>query len=436
MRINVFNPKEQKKMQVGTYKKQGDYTAITSICIIVIAVIIGFIVFKSVRNGKCLSIEEQVMTEAMAYIEKNNLLPSYEGDSITINIDEIDTLSVVLEGNICSGTVTITLAEGRYIKTFDIQNCSYCTTKNRYNWSSKKEKYPKNKSLVSVEMVFNYYDVTYNYTPWTDWFSSDLIDAVPSEYDINMPLNSKKWPTISDAGELITYETEKKTFYSYRDKKWKFYKYLNNDYSDFSSTRPDGYTYKDERTKIETEPTEWSTNYPEEFDYRKISSTRGYRWYYETKDGVKIYYKDGIYIPEVEEELQDLYTEKEKDSVKMYRYVDSLWRWYNGTARNYSGFMAEATTSYPYKDEEIVDYTSWSRWSEVSNVNSSNQTYREQKTDTHQRYRAYYLMHSNEKLNNYLNLADFENITGRTLEDMQNDDSIKVLIKYEYRYGK
>ena len=41
----------------------------------------------------------------------------------------------------------------------------------------------------------------------------------------------------------------------------------------------------------------------------------------------------------------------------MYRYVDSLWRWYNGTARGYSGFMTQASNSYPYKDEEIVSYT-------------------------------------------------------------------------------
>ena len=436
MRINVFNPKEQKKVKVGTYKKQGDYTLIISISIIAIVVIIGIIVFNSMRNGKCLSMEKKVMKEAMNYVESNGLLPSYEGDSITINIDEIDSLNLVFEGNLCTGTVTITKAEGRYIKTFDIQNCNYCTTKDRYSWSSKTNKYPKNKSLVSVEMVFNYYDVTYNYTPWTDWFSSDLIDVVPSEYDINMPLNTKKWPTIPNSGELITYETERKTFYSYRDKKWKFYKNINNNYSDFSSTRPDGYTYKDTKTEIETEPTEWSTNYPEEYDYRDISSTRGYRWYYETKDGIKIYYKDGIYVPEVEEELKDLYTEREKDNVKMYRYVDSLWRWYNGSQRNYSGFMTQATSNYPYKDEEIYNYSSWSRWNDVSNLNSNNQSYREQKTDTHQRYRAYYMMHSNEKLNNYLNITDFEHITGRTLEDMQNDSSVKVLIKYEYRYGK
>lgn len=436
MRINIFNPKEQKKVKTGNYKKQGDYTVIVGISVIAIGIIIGLIVFNSVRNGNCLSMEEKVKKEAMNYIESNDLLPKYEGDSVTISIDEIDSLNLVFQGNICTGTVTITKADNRYIKTFDIQNCDYCTTNNRYSWSKKTEKYPKGKSLISVEMVYNYYDVTYNYTPWTDWFENELIDGIPTD-DINMPLDKEEWPEIPKVGELIKYETEAKTFYSYRDQKWKFYKRINNNYSDFSSERPYGYTYKDEKTKIESEPSEWSTSYPEEFDYRDIETTNGYRWYYEDDNGKKVYYKDGKYVPKIEEkELKELYSEKEKGFVKMYRYTDSLWRWYNGLARDYSGFMNKPSAAYPYKDAEITQYSSWSRWSEVSNLNSSNESYREQKTNIHQRYRAYYLMHSNEKFNNYLNLTDFENATGRTLEEMLNDKNVKVLIKYQYRYGK
>ena len=120
----------------------------------------------------------------------------------------------------------------------------------------------------------------------------------------------------------------------------------------------------------------------------------------------------------------------------MYRYVDTLWRWYNGTERGYSSPQTMASKNYPYKDEALTSFTSWTSWNEDSRVDSSNSSYRQEKTDIHQRYRAYYLLHSNEIFDKYLNREDFEEQTGKTVEDMEKDENVKVLIKYNYRYGK
>ena len=173
--------------------------------------------------------------------------------------------------------------------------------------------YPKGKSLVDVEVVFNYYEITKNYTAWTNWIESKYINPELSKWNVNMPLDEFKWPRIPEPGELITYETEKKTYYSFRDQKWKFYKNPNNDYSDFSSEQPAGYSKKDIRTAIESDPSEWSTNYPEVYSYRKIQSTSAYRWYYLDKKGNKVYYGDGNYYPSIDNEEDALkYTEKGK----------------------------------------------------------------------------------------------------------------------------
>ena len=433
MKYSLFNSTIKKRS--NNLKK--DYTPVIILSVLILVVIIIFIIVTTVKNNNCLDIEERVMDAAFEYADKNNMLPTLDGKSVTINISKIPDLDLEFKGNTCTGNVIITQAEGQYIKTFDIKNCSYCTTKKRYRWSSVTEKYPEGKSLVDVEVVFNYYEITKNYTAWTNWIESKYINPEKSEWDVNLPLDEFKWPRIPEPGELISYETEKKTYYSYRDQKWKFYKNYNPDYSDFSSTQPEGYSKKDTRTAIESDPSEWSTNYPEVYDYRKIQSTTAYRWYYYDKDKNKVYYNDGNYSPKIEDEEDAAkYTEKEKETVTMYRYVDTLWRWYNGVERVYSSPMSTATKTYPYKDEALISFSSWTSWKETSSLTAENASYRQEKTDIHQRYRAYFLLHSNEIFEEYLNREEFEEKIGKTVEEMEKDESVKVLIKYNYRYGK
>lgn len=434
MKYSIFNSGTIKKRSANLKK---DYTPVIILSILFMTVVVIFIIVSTIKNNNCLSMEEKVMDATFEYADRNNMLPTLDGKSVTINVSKVPDLDLEFKGNTCTGNVTITQAEGKYVKTFNLKNCSYCTTDKRYKMSKVTNEYPEGKSLVDVEVVFNYYEITKNYTAWTNWIESKYINPELSEWNVNMPLDEFKWPRIPEPGELITYETEKKTYYSFRDQKWKFYKNPNNDYSDFSSEQPAGYSKKDIRTAIESDPSEWSTNYPEVYSYRKIQSTSAYRWYYLDKKGNKVYYGDGNYYPSIDNEEDALkYTEKDKERVTMYRYVDTLWRWYNGTERGYSSPQTMATKAYPYRDDALTSFTSWTSWTEESRLDSSNSSYRQEKTDVHQRYRAYFLLHSNEIFSEYLNREEFESKVGKTVEDMEKDENVKVLIKYNYRYGR
>lgn len=428
--------------KLGTIKKRSnelkkDYTPVIILSILIFVVIVVFIVVSTVKNNNCLSMEELVMDAALEYADKNDMLPTLDGDTVTINLSKIPDLDLEFKGNTCKGNVVITLADGEYIKTFDLKNCSYCTTSKRYKMSKVTNEYPEGKSLISVDVVFNYYEITKNYTQWTNYLESKYISTELSEWDVYMPLDTFKWPRIPEPGELITYETEKKTYYSFRDKKWKFYKNYNPDYSDFSSTQPEGYSKKDTRTAIEAEPSEWSTNYPEVYDYRKIQSQTAFKWYYLDDDGNKVYYNNGNYVPSIEDEIdKEKYTEKEKETVTVYRYIDTMWRWYNGQERYYSSPMSEANKTYPYKDEELLTYTSWTSWNEESRLDDTNKSYREERTDIHQRYRAYFQLNSEEMLEEYVSREELESKMGMTIEEMKLSENLEVLIKYNYRYGK
>ena len=136
------------------------------------------------------------------------------------------------------------------------------------------------------------------------------------------------------------------------------------------------------------------------------------------------------------DELREKYNKKEKTTVLMYSYVDSMWKWYNGVERIYSGYTSLPNYQYKYKDEDLMIYTNWSRFSTTSYLTNENMAYREQITDMHKRYRAYFSLESNLKLDNYVTLEELESKAGRTIEEMLNDKYVKVLTKYEYTYGK
>lgn len=433
MKYSIFNSKVNKKSD----ELKKDYTPIIILSILIVVVIVVFIVISTTKNNKCKTMEDNVMEEAYNYAVNNNLLPTDEGKSVTININKLTNTNFEIGNKTCTGNVKITKADDKYIKTFDLKNCSYCTTEKRYTMSNYQEKYPENKKLIDVKVSFNYYEVTKNYTAWTNWYEGKYINTETSEWGINLPIDEQKLPKIPSPGELITYETEKKTVYSYRNQEWKFYSNNNTNYSDFSSEQPAGYANKDINTAIESEPSEWSSNYPEVKSYRKISSSIAYKWYYEDDKGNKIYYNKGNYIPSIEnEEDKAKYTKRDSETITMYRYVDTLWRWYNGVERKYSSYYSLPSKTYPYKDEALTKYTSWSSWSEKSSITEENKSYRQEKTDIQQRYRAYFMLHSNEVFDKYLSREEFEKQTGKTVEELKNDESVKVLVKYEYNYGK
>lgn len=430
-----FKKKEVNEYE-SKYRKTGDNTLVVLVIFIAISAIIGISIYKNSISSKCNNFEKETIDEAFKFAMNNDMLPSYDGTSKKINLEAIPGWNNSFRGSSCSGTLNIVKTDKGYVKELDLKNCNKCTTSKK-SFSKETTEFKKDKNIVKVSVTYNYKTRDISYSPWTDWYESSLVSPTPSFNNINLPYDESKYPKIPDGSEVISYEVEKKTFYSYRDQSWKFYKVANNNYSTFSSTKPADYAYKDTKTEIKTDYSEWSTSYPEEADYRKIYTGTGYRFYYVDENDTKIYYNNGDYTVKIDDEqLAKLYNKKDKETVKMYRYVDSKWKWYNGVARNYSSYMNIPNSSYPYKDNDITEFTKWSSYKETSSINNDNSIYREEKTDIHSRYRAKYTVDSIDLLNEYLPIVDFETITNRAVSDMQADENIKISIKYTYKYGK
>lgn len=432
----MFSKNNNVSGEESLYRKHGDNTLIILIIFIAIVIFASLTIYNNSIKNSCSDFERQTIDAAFRFAMNNDLLPSYEGTSQKINLDAVSDWNKEFRNSTCSGTLNIIKTDSGYIKELDLTNCNKCTTSKK-KLGKATDSFKEDNNIVRVEITYNYKNREINYSPWTEWYDSSLINPNISEYNINLPYDEENYPTIPNGGIIIGYEVDRKNFYSYRDASWKFYKVANNSYSTFSSTKPTNYAYKDTKTEITTEQSEWSINYPEEADYRDIKTATGYKYYYEDEGGTKIYYNNGNYTVSIEDQtLKKLYNKKEKETVKMYSYIDTKWKWYNGNPRQYSSYMKTSTESYPYKDTDLVKYGSWSKWNETSTINGSNSSYREEKTDIHSRYRAKYAFDSNEVLNQYMSLQDFEKATGRSVADMQNDEKINVLIKYVYRYGK
>ncbi len=432
--LNIFKKKQTEEYE-SNYRKTGDSTLLIVIGCVVVCIIIGFVAFNASISTACRNYEKTSQDLGFEFALNNGLLPSYEGTSITINLDAVPNWNKEFRGSSCTGTLTIYKSSSGYVKVINLKNCKNCTTANK-NLSEPTEKYDENKTITNVSITYNYQTRALNYSEWTDWYESSLISPTASANNIKLPYDEKNLPEIPESAEVISYEVETKTFYSYRDQSWAFYKIANNSYSDFSSTKPANYAYKDSKTEIKTEWSDWSTSYPTEYEYRDVEKKVGYRFYY-MDNGIKIYYNNGEYSVGIEDEtLKNLYKSKDEETVDMSRYRDTMWRWYNGENRNYSSYMNKATTSYPYKDEGLTKYSNWSAWKETSSLSSENASYREEKIDVRSRYKTKYAINSLDKLNEYLSLKDFETATKRTLSDMQADENIKVSIKYTYTYSK
>ena len=409
--------------------------AILMIIIIIVSII------KSGKNKVCNSLENKAIEAAYKYASDNELLPIVGGQSVVIDLEDLysndllkrSDMTMEKSGKTASGSVKIINYDDDFIKIVNLENCDFCSSDKRYSkWGREVTKKPGKNANFDIVAYYNYYDKTSYNSEWTSFMSSANVSE-NKEYNVLLPTDSKKLPTIPSEAKEISYEIEEKTYYRYRDKKWKFYKNEYGNYTNyFSSEKPDGYSEKDPATQIYSEYSEWSLNYPDKKDYRKIESKKGYRWYY-LKNKKKVYWNNGAYAVESPGEL---YTEHEKDSVTMYRYRDSMWRWYNGEKRVYSNFSSTMPKGYNYVDSEIISYTGWSSWSDVSKLDDSNSSYREQETDEYYRFRTNYYIYYFSNQEEPLKEEEFVKATNLSLEDIVNDETKQLEITYKFIYRK
>ena len=425
------------------YRKIGIIVTIALVGIVIVLLIISAIV-KASHNKVCIPIEDKVINAAFDYAKANNLLPKNAGDNTTIKLDtlyqnnKLNQSDITVKDNICDGSVKITKYKNDYIKTINLTSCGYCTSDKRYGkWSKETTKEPSGKNMiVDVIAYYNYYTYEDYNSSWTKYLRSDLINKEISEkYNIALPIEQKNLPNIPDEAKILKIEKEDKNYYRYRDKRWKFYINQGGNYTNyFTSEPPNGYPNKDDATLKYTSWSEWSLNYPEVKSYRTIESSQGYKWYY-LKGKEKVYWNGGAYSVN---QPSDKYNVKDKEhgSEKMYRYRDKTWRWYNGNKRKYSSYSSVAPKGYTNKDNDLVEYTSWTTWRDVSHVNDSNRSYREQEVDVYSRYRINYRMTSYMKLDKYLTLKEFEKETKSSLSDMLQQEKTDVDIIYKFKYRK
>lgn len=433
-------------------KKLGLYGGIALLVILMIVFIV-MMVNKSKKNRTCNTIEDAYKNAALGYAREKKLLPTVETESVTINGDDliatgrVSKSDVMLKENQCKATITITrykepedkkgkseqeLDEERYITNVELTNCGYCTTSERYGKWKTSSKMPKGNVIVELVPKFNYYETEDYYTKWTSYYTQDYLSEEKSEYGFPLLENEKLMPQVPDVGHIIDIEKEDKNYYRYRDKKWKFYKNANGNYSAYSSTQPSGYANKDTASMRKTDWSSWSMNYPDTASYRTIKSATGYRWYYK-KDGEKIYWNSGEYSPE---QPAEMYTERDKKKVTMYSYQDTEWRWYNGERRNYSSYTSVAPRGFHYRDDENTMIGNWSSYSEQSKKTSENSYYREEMLEVRSRYRIKYQVYSLLKLPEFVDKETFEKQVGKPFVQFYNTPNIKVEVEYEYRYRK
>ena len=426
--INSFTSIFSKHAKEISNSKQVIIKIIVIVVPVVIIIIIINLIISGVRNSNCYNIRKELSNYVDSYVMSYNLWPTINGDSVVINLDNVK--KVTFKDQVCSGEVKITKVNDEFIKTFYLENCNYCSA-SESDFKNEKSKY-NSKLNADVIVYINYYNVTNNNSPWSEYIPYEEISTEETN-GVMLPLDEEDLPDISDEAIITEIVKEDKTFYSYRNKLWLWYKVNNNDYSDFSSEQPSGYVNKDKRTEIKSDYSEWSIDYPEEKSYRVISNRNGYRWYKKDDNGNIVWWNNGEYYPDMPE---DGYKRDDDNKITMYRYFDYLWKWYNGEARGYySSYSATPPSkSYIYKDEDLTRYTDWSGFVTYSSVNSDNEYYREEITNVHSRYMIKYKIRSFLVLDEFLERTEFEETLGRTLEEMSEDINVDLEITFKYRY--
>lgn len=388
------------------------------------------------HNYVCQKTYNNILNASKKYANKEKLYPTINGNSVKIRISKLYENNYIT--NLATnklrndGTVKITKVDNKYIYTLDVKNCNYCSTGVRYkNWSSELDYNPVGKSVVDVIPYYNYTDREVNYTEWTDYLDPADISKTKSKYGIYLPKDKNLLPKIPSKSHIFTIEAEPKTYYNATITMWKWYNIVG-EYSDFSSEQPNGYTDKDESTLIYTNWTSYSQNYPTEKNYREVKKADGYQWYYKTKNGQKVYYKNKQYVPESLVNTKK-YNEKSDNYQTMYSYRDRQWRWYNGTKREYSVYSSTKPGGYSYKDDKLT-YTKSTGWVDTTNINDSTKEYMTEKSYQVYRYRIQYEFLSDFILKEYIDQDTFIAKEKMSIEDFMKQEQYKLTIKYKYRY--
>lgn len=402
-------------------------------------ILIGFIIYNVVINVNCLKVYNTIKTASYNFLKDDENLPNLEGESVKINISDLydnGYLSSINTNNMkTSGTVKVTRYKKDYIYTLDVKNCEKCSTNMKYgSWSGEVSYYPSDKAIIDVIPYYNYYERDVSTTKWSEYYDSDELSDETSKYGIKLPLDEETLPEIPTEAKIFNIENDTTYYYRYRDRTWKWYDIVG-DYSTFTSTQPSGYANKDESSERYTDWSEYSLNYPKEADYRTITSTTGYKFYYENSKGKKIYYNSGKYTAR-----EDVNTEKynmtESDTATLYRYRDKQWRWYNGTKRRYSSLRNSGSTDYPYKDYDTETLGNASSWSSESNINTANQEYRTEERKLMTRFRIEYETISLKVLKTPLNRADFTKKVRMSVPQFAKNKNYKLEVTYKFKYKK
>lgn len=402
-------------------------------------IIIGFIIYTMVENNKCSKIYDSIKSATLEYLKDEEKMPDYEGDSVTVNVDKLysgEYLSSVNTDNfVCSGKVKATKYKSDIIYTLELNDCNSCSTNKRYGSWSGEISYLPNKSIVDVIPYYNYYERQVSTTEWSKSYEEDEISNKESKYGVKMPKeeDDSGLPKVPTEGEIVEVQTLEIPMYRYKDKQWLWYDIVG-DYSDFSAEQPEGYANRDDSTKIYSEWSDYSLDYPGKKDYREIRQATGYKYYYE-KDGKKVYANNGKYTAS-EDVDQSKYDKRESDTSTLYQYRDYLWRWYNGQKRKYSSYYAKKPNGYNYRDDDTVRETSYSSWSETSTVDASNAEYRIEETKILTKYRYVYEILSLPVLDNAVNRDRFEKLVDMTPFEFASLEEYKLEVTYKFKYRK
>ena len=438
-RMTYVDP-EGNTTNVGLERKKPLLRFLLVLNILIPTIILGFLTYTVIINKKCINVYDAIKKASLSYLKSSGETPAIEGESTVVNVEDLYS-EQFLDSNatyntLCTGTVKVTKHKKEYIYTLEVNNCNKCSVDKKYSsWSSLQTAYPKSKAIIDVVPYYNYYDREYNTTKWSDYYDDDQLSDEVSKYGIRLPLDTSKLPEIPKEGIETNIEADSAYYYRYRDRSWKWYD-LEGDYSGFSSERPDGFANKDEKSERVTDWSEYSLNYPQEkSEYREISKTTGYRFYYENKKGKKIYYNSGKYAAR-EEVNTDKYNKYDNETVELYRFRDKQWRWYNGQKRRYSGYMSKPNDYTPYKDKETEILGNPTNWSKEQSTDDTNQEYRIEERKFMTKFRKQYEILSLLRLKEPLEKEEFEEKIRSNILEFSSRDDKKLDVTYKYKYRK
>lgn len=440
---NVLNTQTPYVDEKGDLIKPKDNKRILIFVGIIIGIILLLTIIILVANNTakikaCNNLEDLIENAALDYAKDNEKLPTLVTGPITFTKEELvengylNSEEFKVKDTYCNGGVKLTNVDGKPFATVTLTDCNICSSDKRYgdSWSEETDKFNSKKRAVDVIVYYNYVEKKTHVTAWTNYLTPQVLETRPI-----VAFNDNRLDVIPNDAKNIELESEDLTYYKSRKKTWKFYKNNIGGYSALSSEQPAGYSMKDNATMIETEYSDWSLTAPEVKDYRSIQEQTGYRWYLE--DGKeKIYWNSGAYWPENPDQEDKTYIKEKKDPATVWRYKDRKWRWYNGNSRGYSGYLSNPNKYYPYKDTEIVRYTSFSSFKPESLLNDSNRHYLDEVSEVRTRFRVKYDLYSFNKLENSVLLEDFESASKSTVADIELSDNKDIVVTYKYIYRK